>query len=200
MRRGVFIDRCKLHPVTNWTSYLDNPQKTIDMSRRLTSILNTFWDASRWPLAITRDDPFAKISLNSSTKKPNAPLTMNKTEATTLRNVPVYRTNKGWVAGLLFCSTILLLLGIFSVFLSFRIMVPDIFDYVSSFTRDNPYVDAPQGKSALNGAARARMLRALPVQLGDVDAGKDVGYITVRSVDGKRDREQGKVRRNRMYR
>jgi hypothetical protein len=188
------------NPVTNWTSYLNDPEKTIGMSRRLTSVLNTFWDASRWPLAITRDDPFAKISLNSQTAEPGKPLTMNKTEATTLRNIPVYRANAGWVAGLLLCSSILLLLGIFSVFLSFRITVPDIFDYVSSFTRDNPYVDAPQGKSGLNGAARARMLRALPVQLGDVDAEKDVGYITVRSVDGKRDREMGRVRMDRMYR
>jgi hypothetical protein len=36
--------------------------------------------------------------------------------------------------------------------------------------------------------------------LGDVDAGADTGYITMRSVEGDGDCRQGRVRRDRMYR
>jgi hypothetical protein len=125
---------------------------------------------------------------------------MNDTEAIVTRQVPIYRANAGWVACLVICSCILLLLGVFSFFLSLRITAPDIFDYVSSFTRDNPYINAPQGGSGLDGAERARLLRKLPVQLGDADASAETGYITMRSVDGKKDCQQGRVRRERLYR
>tara|TARA_R110002003_G_scaffold1679_2_gene23408 strand:- start:521 stop:2173 length:1653 start_codon:yes stop_codon:yes gene_type:complete len=188
-----------LAPAKNWSQYINNPQKSVDMSHRLTRMLNTFWDASRWPLAMTRNDPFASKSLNA-TGLPPTTLTMNDTEAIVTRQVPIYRANAGWVACLVICSCILLLLGVFSFFLSLRITAPDIFDYVSSFTRDNPYINAPQGGSGLDGAERARLLRKLPVQLGDADASAETGYITMRSVDGKKDCQQGRVRRERLYR
>ncbi|KAH7094856.1 hypothetical protein FB567DRAFT_15141 [Paraphoma chrysanthemicola] len=187
-------------PAKNWSQYINDPQRSVDMSHRLTRVLNTFWDASRWPVAITRNDPFALNSLNGTTGLPPKTLTLNATEAIVTRQVPVYRANAGWVACLVICSSILLLLGIFSFFLSLRITAPDIFDYVSSFTRDNPYIQAPQGGSGLDGAERARLLRKLPVQLGDADAGAETGYIAIRSVDGKKDCQTGRVRRDRMYR
>jgi hypothetical protein len=184
----------------NWTEYVDQPQKAVDMSHRLTRVLNTYWDSSRWPTAMARNDPFGTVSLNQTSREPFPEMTMNKTDATVARQVPIYRANAGWVACLVICSSVLLLLGIFSLFLSLRITAPDIFDYVSSFTRDNQYVNAPQGGSGLDGAERARLLRKLRVQLGDADAGAETGYITMRSVEGKKDRELGRVRRDRTYR
>jgi hypothetical protein len=184
----------------NWTEYINQPQKAVALSHRLTRVLNTYWDASRWPVAMTRNDPFGQLSLNQTSGGPLEGLTMKRTEATVKRPVSVYHANAGWVACLIICSSVLLLLGIFSLFLSLRITVPDIFDYVSSFTRNNQYVNAPQGGSGLDGAERARLLRKLRVQLGDADAGAETGYITMRSVESKKDRELGRVRRDRMYR
>lgn len=189
-----------LDPQKNWTEYIDDHQRTVDMSHRLTRFLNTYWDASRWPLAMSRNDPWGKISVNQTSGEPFDEMTMNKTNATVTRRVPVYRANNGWVAGLIICSSVQLLLGTFTLFLSLRITVPDIFDYVSSFTRDNPYINAPHGGSSLGGAKRARLLRKLPVQLGDTDACAEIGYIAMRSVDGAKDCEQGRVRKDRMYR
>ncbi|KAF2827174.1 hypothetical protein CC86DRAFT_369384 [Ophiobolus disseminans] len=186
-------------PMLNWTSYIADPQRSLDMSHRLTRFANTYWDASRWPLTVTRNDPF-EGSLDQTSHEPSSELRMNRTEAVVMRQVAIYRANAGWVACLVVCSCVLLLLGIFSFFLSLRITAPDIFDYVSSFTRDNPYVNAPHGGSGLDGAERARLLRKLPVQLGDVDAGAETGYITLKSIDGDTDRKAGKVKRERMYR
>jgi hypothetical protein len=52
----------------------------------------------------------------------------------------------------------------------------------------------------LDGAERARLLGKLHVQLGDADASAETGYLTIRSVEGKKDKELGRVRRDRMYR
>jgi hypothetical protein len=104
------------------------------------------------------------------------------------------------VACLVICSSVRLLLGVFSLVLSMRITVPDIFDYESSFTRDNPYVHAPSGGSALDGVERVRLLRKMRMQLGDVDEEFETVYITVRSIEGKEDCKKGRVRRERMYR
>jgi hypothetical protein len=87
-----------------------------------------------------------------------------------------------------------------SLLVSLRTTVTGIFDFVSSLTRDNPRVNAPHGGSGLDGAERARLLRKLPVQLGYVDAIAEVGYITMRNIDGSKNREHGRVRKDQLYR
>ncbi|KAF2873962.1 hypothetical protein BDV95DRAFT_604181 [Massariosphaeria phaeospora] len=171
-----------------------------DMSRRLTRVLNIYWDASRWPQNIVRNDPYAKSSLNETSGEPPTLMMMNRTDALFTWQEPIYKANIPWVISLLLCSGVLLLLGIVSLLLSFRITAHDIFDYVSSFTRDNPYIDAPAGGSHLDGAERARLLKGLKVQLGDVDAGAEVGYIALRSVRGEEECAEGRIKRGRMYR
>lgn len=189
-----------LWPMRNWTQLVKSPENITALSHRMTRFINTFWDASRWPLAMTRNDPYAMTSLNASGIPP-AVLTMDSVEGVVTRQIPIYKASVGWVICLVICSSVLLLLGIFSAFLSLCIVVPDIFDYVSSFTRDNPYVQAPHGGSGLDGAERARLLRKLPVQLGDVEPNKaESGYLTVRSVQGAEDCKRGRVRTERMYR
>lgn len=186
-------------PPNNWTTYVVEPQKSVAMSNRLTMFLNTYWDASRWPQSIARNDPYGLVSVNRTTGLPPATLTMNQTEATTMQQKPIYKANATWVAILVICSCILLLLGIFSLVISLMTTVPDIFDYVSSFTRDNPFVNAPKGGSSIDGAQRARLLRKLPIQLGDTDPAGEVGYIAIRSVNSNKDRVAGRVRKARMY-
>jgi hypothetical protein len=149
--------------VKNWTEYAYDAQRSIDMSHRMTRVMNTFWDSSRWPLAVTRNDPLGKASLNGTSGEPYKDMTMIRTEATVTRQTRIYRINRGWVACLIVCSGVPLLLGILSLFLSLHIIVPDIFGYVSSFTRDNPNIDVPRGGSSLSGSERARLLKRLPV-------------------------------------
>ncbi|KAF1835356.1 hypothetical protein BDW02DRAFT_290196 [Decorospora gaudefroyi] len=186
-------------PMHNWTEYIGAPQKEADMSRRLTKLLNTYWDASRWPMAITRNDPFGKVSLNATTGAPPESLTMDSTEAVITHRVRIYRANVPWVVSLVLCSSVLFLLGLASFIFAFMITAPDIFDYVSSFTRDNAFVKGPEGGSALDGATRARLLSGLRVQVGDVRPGEEEGYIALRSVEGREDEVAGRVKKGRMY-
>ena len=127
-------------------------------------------------MAVARDDPFGKSSLDNTTGLPFARLRMNATEAVVKRQILIYRADAGWVASLAVCSSVLLLLGLFSFALSLRVTAPDIFNHVSSLTRDNPFIKVPDGGSALDGSDRARLLSKLPVQLGDADSAGETGY------------------------
>jgi hypothetical protein len=77
------------------------------MSRHLTKFLNTYWDASRWPVAITRKDPFGTRSLNKMTGEPPENKTMNKTEAVIARQILIYKADVPWVISLVVCSSVL---------------------------------------------------------------------------------------------
>ncbi|KAF2129893.1 hypothetical protein P153DRAFT_396232 [Dothidotthia symphoricarpi CBS 119687] len=179
----------------NWTTI-----KAEDMSKRLTRVLNTYWDSSRWMLASTRNDPYGTSSLNTTTHQPFPSMTMKSTDAVFTRQITIYKANIPWVVSLIACSLVLLVFGAASLVLSLGVVAPDIFDYVSSFTRDNPYIAAPVGGSGLDGVERARLLKRMKVQLGDVDKSEDVGYIALRSVDGKKDCEDGRIKKERTYR
>ncbi|KAF3053856.1 hypothetical protein E8E11_011196 [Didymella keratinophila] len=112
----------------NWTTYIGEPQKAVDLSHRLTRVLNTYLDGSRWPSAITRSDPFGRKSLNA-TGQPTDALTMNSTEAVVSILIPVYRIDAPWATILIICSSALLLLGIFGIFVQARTVAPDIFNH-----------------------------------------------------------------------
>ncbi|KAF2133570.1 hypothetical protein P153DRAFT_428514 [Dothidotthia symphoricarpi CBS 119687] len=178
---------------------------TIDISNRLTRVLNTYWDTSRWSNAVTRNDFFTKPTFLNSTSSEDETwgytnLNMNITNAQISHQILIYEAHFLWVAASVVCSTILFLLGTFSFFLSLTTTAPDIFDYVSSFTRDNPHIIGLQGGSSLDGGDRARLLRNLPVQLGDVDADAKEGYIALRSIEGERDCQRRRVQKGRLYR
>ena len=49
-------------------------------------------------------------------------------------------------------------------------------------TRDNPFIAVPESGSTLDGAARARHLAKLKVQLADVRPEGDIGHVAFRSV------------------
>ncbi|KAF3032805.1 hypothetical protein E8E12_002211 [Didymella heteroderae] len=183
----------------NWTTYIGEPQKAIDLSHRLTKVLNTYLDSFRWPKAVTLSDPFARKSLNS-TGQPTEALTLNSTEAVVSIPIPVYRVNAPWAALLVICSSALLLLGIFGIFVQSRTMAPDIFNHASSLTRDNPHVNAPSGGSGLDGADRARLLKKMRVQLGDAEPQSETGYVAFRSVRGTNECREGRIRKDRLYR
>ncbi|CAO2656036.1 Nn.00g048390.m01.CDS01 [Neocucurbitaria sp. VM-36] len=105
------VDANNMAPRHNWAEYIGVPQKSIEMSQRLTKLLNTYWDASRWPLATTRNDPYAKSSLDATSGEPVKTPRMNKTEAVIARLVLICKADVPWVASLVICSSMLLILG-----------------------------------------------------------------------------------------
>jgi hypothetical protein len=64
----------------DWTQYINDSHKTWEMSYRLTRLMNTYWDASRWPKAMTLNDPWGKTSIHQTTGQPKSSMTMNQTD------------------------------------------------------------------------------------------------------------------------
>jgi hypothetical protein len=186
----------------NWTEYIGSTEKAVALSQRLTKVLNTYLDGSRWPAAVALSDPWAKRVLNATGQPADTLLgsSMNATEAVVSVPIPVYRVNASWAALLVICSSALLLLGIFGIFVQAQTVAPDIFNHVSSLTRDNPHVTSPAGGSGLDGSDRARLLKRMRVQLGDAEPGSDAGYIAFRSLSGTGDSREGRIRKERLYR
>jgi hypothetical protein len=52
----------------------------------------------------------------------------------------------------------------------------------------------------LDGAERARLLKKLRVQLGNVQPAAKEGYISMRSAEGKEEAALARVHKKRMYR
>lgn len=90
-----------------------------------------------------------------------------------------------WIAADFASCLVLLVAGVLCHWLRVHTLAPDIFGYVSSLTRDNPYFDLPNNGSALSGLDRARLMKKVKVKIGDMNAGKEseVGKIGVARLD-----------------
>lgn len=71
---------------------------------------------------------------------------------------------------------------------------PDIPGYVSSMTRDSPYVRISNGGSAIDGAERARLLRGLRVQLKDtMGESQEVGKLVFATIEESEERVEQSI-------
>ncbi|KAL4922418.1 hypothetical protein BDW62DRAFT_197093 [Aspergillus aurantiobrunneus] len=148
-----------------------------DISKRLTTTFNTFWQVSLAPFTISSVSRFDPVNLTQVSE--GFVPTFNGTTGTTSRGIKVYRTNPAWVAVFL-VATIFLQLSAFAGLLMRSVTVaPDILGSVSSLTRDNPHFPLPAGGSTLSGLERARRLRDLRVQIADVGKDGEAGHIAL---------------------
>lgn len=178
----------------NWSAVSDE-----QVSQRLTEILNTYWEASRWMDITTRTDPFARSSMNQTTKEPFAVLPLNQTTATVSRQLAIYKASLPWIMTLVLCAGTLFVLGLVNIVVALQTSVPDIFGAVSSLTRNNPHIDLPDGGSILDGMDRSRLIKGLRVQLGDVQKREKVGLLTLRSIGKEEPTEALKLQKDRVY-
>lgn len=90
-----------------------------------------------------------------------------------------------WIAIDFASCLVLLVAGVLCHWLRVHTLAPDIFGYVSSLTRDNPYFDLPDNGSALSGLDRARLMKRVKVKIGDLNAERegDVGKIGLARLD-----------------
>ncbi|KAH6629031.1 hypothetical protein C7974DRAFT_179237 [Boeremia exigua] len=174
------------------------------IARRLTAVLNTFFQAVVWGPQITRaglfDAPQPVDDNAYSYLYQAAPERyINATDAVFSRAVLVYDANGGWIATLLVITAVLLLLSIANIVISFLTIAPDLFYYASSLARENPYTDTPTGGTAMNGGERSRLLKAMRVQIADVSPESQVGYVVLKSVGEGDDFATGRLRKDRLY-
>ncbi|KAJ4110277.1 hypothetical protein NW768_012037 [Fusarium equiseti] len=154
-----------------------------DISRRLTTAFNTFWDATLNPLGHTNVSFGALNSSNTTYEDEfNPEPFMNATVGTMTRTFEVYRASQLWVAILLTATMILQIFAILGLVLEAVIVGPEVLGFASSLTRDNRYVPVPAGNSALDGPERARAFGDLRLQLADVEPGQENGYIAVHAL------------------
>lgn len=162
----VFRDMIYVH---NWSSVSDQA-----ISSKFTTAFNTYWQASLAPFTIGSALPVQAANTPDSGLE-----SFNMTTATTFRSIMVYQVEWPWAITFIIAAVLLQLCAFIGLFLKFKTIAPDLLGFVSSMTRDNPYIHLPSGGSNLSGSERAKLLRDLPVQILDVDGQNDTGYIAL---------------------
>jgi hypothetical protein len=101
------------------------------------------------------------------------------TQAVLTHAVEVFLYSCVWLALLLGSSSALLAIGVASMLLERRTLVPDMFGYVASMTYNNRYFSLPcESSSGVPDAmSRTRLLWDLTVVISDVSGGRNVGHI-----------------------
>ncbi|RGP72137.1 hypothetical protein FLONG3_6860 [Fusarium longipes] len=101
----------------------------------------------------------------------------NSTGTWTEFTEPKYKVNWAWMGIYGMSSLVMVVFTITHVALQYKIRTPDIFNSVSSLTRDSPYVVVPDGGSTLDGIERIRLLKNERVRIGDVQPHSETGKI-----------------------
>ncbi|KAJ4379233.1 hypothetical protein N0V86_005278 [Didymella sp. IMI 355093] len=175
------------------------------VSDRLTTVLNTYWQAGSWGTQVTRAGSFeipeypyfGPLYGVSQSIAPDR--WINATETTFKTQVPVYVADVGWICALLLISLILLSLGIVNVAVTFMNKAPDLFYYASSLARENPYTNTPDGGTWLDGAERSRLLKDMKVQIADASPENEVGYVVIKSLEEGEEFRSGRLKKGRLY-
>ncbi|KAJ4384221.1 hypothetical protein N0V86_001068 [Didymella sp. IMI 355093] len=115
------------------------------------------------------------------------------TTAVTTYKMQIFVCNYIWLALLLTSSTVILLTGGIALVLKRRTLGPEMFGFVSSMTYENPYVKIPAGGSMLDAMERARLLKDIPVCIGDVDGEEQIGHIALAAGVAVRKLEKGRL-------
>ncbi|KAK5096205.1 hypothetical protein LTS08_007811 [Lithohypha guttulata] len=159
---------------------------TQNLNPELRTLLNTYYTATQQivsPTAALQPVIFDPINGLDPT------MIWTNTTLTGAQFYPHYALSYLWLALDFVSSIILFLAAVASVWLRQKILVPDIFGYVSSLTRDNVYLQnvLPDNGSGLTGIERARIMKNVKVKIGDV-SGDDsdvarIGMTVVRVGD-----------------
>jgi hypothetical protein len=162
---------------------------------RLTTILNTVWQASLAPNSVSLG---ASANYSAAFAEfghfPSANTTAVISEA-----VPVYSANYLFISLLLVATLILQACALAGLVLKYTAIAPDILGHISTMTRDNPHVNVPKGGNTLDGLERANYLYDRKFQLGDTEWNQNEGHIALRSVNSDSEFRRGRVSRDRWY-
>ena len=169
-----------------------------DMSIRLGHVLNSYYLASLDPDGITgmsSGSGTPTTTTNGDGTIVDGTFKNITTASTTSVNRVRYACQWGWWVIFVLACLVMLAVAAVGAVLNRRTDGPDILGYVSTMTRDSPYVTIPEGGSALDGTDRARLLQELKVQIRDVRPHDGVGYWAFASHQGKDDaRPEGNKR------
>ena len=152
-------------------------------SERLTTILNTVWQASlatgSIPLGAAAN---YSAGIGSESFFPSGSRTTKFTQ-----EIPVYDANHSFTIILLLVALILQVCAIAGLILKYTATAPDILGYISTMAMDNPHINVPYGGNTLDGLEHARYLQNVKVQLADITGTKSkvispLGVLTMRLI------------------
>lgn len=180
----LFIRGVNTPFVTNSSSIPDITTIPSDtFASRLALLLNTYYLISTSPLSFIGNLPDPEDSswnLVTTSAYPSSLeasfLAMNATTSVTT-NTAIYACNYVWFALLLASSSVLLLTGLTGTMLKYKCLAPDMMGYAASLTYNNPHAQLPSGGGALSAMERARLLKDIPVKIGDANMHGDVGHV-----------------------
>jgi hypothetical protein len=168
------------------------------LSRNMEILFNTYWQslcASRYIFGglstnmSLYDDIFSYYQSSVVVDFNTSQVTITKFDG------DQYNCNITFATLLIVISCILLLISLASFILGTITLAPDILGYMSSLTRDNPFIPCGEA-SHLHGLERAKALNNLKVTIGDVDVRAESGYIAF----ARKGTDVHKLRRDRLYR
>ncbi|PVF91065.1 hypothetical protein CPB86DRAFT_426715 [Serendipita vermifera] len=124
-----------------------------DFGTRFATILNTYYQATISP-EVRRGSFETGIYHNET-----------KTTGSTIHSLssPTYQRHWEWVILAHIASLAMLGVAIIGIWLDKQVVTPDVYGYVSSMTRDNPYFPLPSNGCTLEGTQRAVLLRDVVV-------------------------------------
>ncbi|TVY35165.1 hypothetical protein LSUB1_G007567 [Lachnellula subtilissima] len=179
---STLLEQWLADPTADFVSFIYSNLSTLDpsiFSRNMEVAYNTFWQSTYGAAYLTGNLSSNLSTYDNISTSYELPLYFNSSQASMVRfDGREYHSNKAFGGILFIISFLLLCEAVASVVLRINTLAPDILGYVSSLTRDNPYVGA-SGASHLDGLERARALQALIVTLGDVNVGAEIGHITL---------------------
>ena len=179
---STLLEQWLADPTADFVSFKYSNLSTLDpatFSRNMEVAYNTFWQSTYGAAYLTGNLSSNLSTYDNISTSYELPLYFNSSQASMVRfDGREYHSNKAFGGILFIISFLLLCEAVASVALRITTLAPDILGYVSSLTRDNPYVGV-SGASHLDGLERARALQALMVTLGDVNVGAEIGHITL---------------------
>jgi len=115
------------------------------------------------------------------------------TEATVTVVEEKFVCNFAWLVMLMISSTTIFVVGGAAWILKQRTLGPEMFGSVASMTYENPWIKIPRGGTTMDAIERARMLKDIDFQVGDVRGEDDVGHIALAAGVPLRKLERGRL-------
>ncbi|CAK3810104.1 hypothetical protein DOTSEDRAFT_70257 [Lecanosticta acicola] len=139
-------------------------------SYRATQLLNTYWLANIAPFSVT-----GNFKPNNTRESGVSRAVQGQVRVETT----VLRCHTHWMILLVAISIVLFLAGMATAYLDATRKIPDVLDYFANSLQYNPYVHVERVSSMEEGAERARRLKDLRIQMGDVRPDDPAGYIAI---------------------
>jgi hypothetical protein len=179
---------------TPWTN--SSTALAATLSTQTTLLLNTYLSSSQpWsPYDLSNTSVIALVSGHNP-----SPTIWHLGTGKGAAYAPQYHLSWPWLALDMATCAILFVAALVGFWLRRHTVVPDVFGYVSSMTRDNPHVRLPEGGSTLSGLDRARALKHVKVRIADLRSDSAVGRIGLTVADDGGGGAVGTLNESRQY-